>query len=81
MFSAFVDALSLPSNLVITDTYAAREEPIPGASALDLAEAIGGATYVPYKKLFEYLEGENSTSPIVLMGAGDFSLVKEKIKG
>ena len=46
LFDQFVDVLSLVDRLILLETYAAGEEPIPGASGADLYKQLGLKTSV-----------------------------------
>ena len=74
----FADALAIADRTVITDIYPAREEPIPGVSAEWLAAMIPGAQYKPLDEVAKWVLSDTGGT-IVLMGAGDLSMVKEMI--
>ena len=64
--------------MILTDVYAAREEPIAGVSSARLAASIGSrAVYAPLDRVTEYLD--RTVGSIVLMGAGDLECVKNKL--
>lgn len=78
-WDGFVDAFSLAHTVCLAPIYPAREMPIPGVTSERLAQAIGRHAY-PLRDLedtLKYLEcGEG---PIVLLGAGNLTEIKEKI--
>ena len=75
----FVHVLKTVKNLVLFETYPAREKEIVGGRAIDLVEAIG-KDEVQYfdkieslkKKLFERVETENFDC-VLILGAGDLA--------
>ena len=72
-------ALSLADYTVITDIYAAREEPIEGVNAHNLAQAIGpSAVYMSDSMAAEYILNKTDGA-IVLMGAGDVTEIKRQL--
>ena len=72
-------ALSLADHTVITDIYAAREEPIEGVSGHNLAQAIGpSAVYMSDSMAAEYILNKTDGA-IVLMGAGDVTEIKRQL--
>ena len=75
----FCVSLSLADNAVITDIYPAREEPMEGISSARLAEDIGrGAIYTTDEDLINTVD-LHTEGAIVLMGAGDFGIIKKQI--
>lgn len=78
LWDAFVDALSPCHRVFVCPIYAAREDSVPGVSSEALARAIGNnaATVSKLCDLSLLCEG----GAIVLMGAGDLTIVKEKIE-
>ena len=81
LWDDFVDALSLADRVILTDVYAARESAIEGIDSARLAAAIGEqASYAESaERALELLRME-CTDRIILMGAGDLSEIKNKIK-
>lgn len=72
-------SLSLADHVVLTDIYAAREEPIPGITSENLARDIGeSAAYVKDNNAAEYIM-KNTKGAIVLMGAGDLTEIKNQL--
>lgn len=72
----FAQALSLADQVVITDIYPAREEPMPGVSSARIAELVTvPITYVPNRRLLPRtvadMAGEGDV--VVGMGAGNIS--------
>lgn len=73
-------ALSLADYTIITDIYAAREEPIEGVTAENLAIGVGNnAIYLPDGDAAQYIL-EKTEGAIVLMGAGDLTEIKRKLR-
>lgn len=81
----FSVALSDADLAVITDIYAAREQPVPGVSSRVLAEKIcksgGNAYYMPEMEVAERLSEilSQGFDCIILMGAGNLDIIKSKI--
>jgi UDP-N-acetylmuramate--alanine ligase len=84
---AFAASFAAADRVVITDIYAAREDPIPGVSAAQLADAIRTrgnpreVVYIPQKDeiapwLAERLHGSES---VLVLGAGDIRTVGEAL--
>ena len=72
-------SLSLADYVILTDIYAAREEPIPGITSENLARDIGeSAAYIEDNNAAEYLM-KNTKGAIVLMGAGDLTEIKNQL--
>ena len=72
-------SLSLADYVVLTDIYAAREEPIFGITSENLARDIGDvAAYVKDGEAAEYII-KNTGGAIVLMGAGDLTEIKNQL--
>lgn len=70
-------ALSLADYPLVCDIYPAREEPIPGVTAENLARDLGGV-YLPDEEAAEYIL-KNTRGAIVLMGAGDLTEIKKQL--
>ncbi len=78
-FDDFKLSLSLADNVILTDIYPAREEPIEGVSSERLAEEIGSkAIYVPDEEVKNALLDLDGGA-VVLMGAGDMENIKKEI--
>ncbi len=77
----FGAALSAADEVVVTDVYGSREEPVPGVTGALVVEAVGrhggSAHYVPHRSdLAAFLEERVADGDLVLtMGAGDITLV------
>jgi UDP-N-acetylmuramate--alanine ligase len=72
-------ALSLADHIIITDIYAAREKPVEGISAQNLARAVGkGAVYMPDSLAADYIMSKTDGA-IILMGAGDVTEIKRQL--
>ncbi len=69
----FIAAFKDADHVLITDIYAAREQPIPGVSAADLASQIENAQYTPtFADTVAVLEAEvKAPAAIIVMSAGD----------
>ncbi|MBO5206939.1 MAG: UDP-N-acetylmuramate--L-alanine ligase [Clostridia bacterium] len=79
LWDGFIDALSLADYAVITDIYAAREEPIEKVSSERLAMSIGpGAIYSLDEAVCAVVDRQTHGA-IVLMGAGDFGRIKRDL--
>lgn len=70
-------ALSLADYPLVCDIYPAREEPIPGVTAENLARDCGGV-YLSDENAAEYVL-RNTRGTIVLMGAGDLTEIKNQL--
>lgn len=86
LFDEFCQCFKDCDELVLTDIYAASEEPIAGVSSLHLAEGIKAATgqQVQYigklTKAEEYLEGMVQPGDLVMtIGAGDVFKIGEEL--
>jgi UDP-N-acetylmuramate--alanine ligase len=84
LFEEFLTAFSDADRLIITDIYAASEEPIPGVTAQALCEAIRSrghkdVTHIPdFDAIAEKLLGEARPSDVILtQGAGSVWKVGE----
>jgi UDP-N-acetylmuramate--alanine ligase len=81
----FGEALSGADEVVVTDVYGSREEPVPGVTGAMVAEAVerhgGLAHYVPHRRdLADFLAGRVGAGDLVLtMGAGDITLVPTEL--
>jgi UDP-N-acetylmuramate--alanine ligase len=81
----FGEALSGADEIVVTDVYGSREEPVPGVTGAMVAEAVerhgGRAHYVPHRsELADFLVSRVSSGDLVLtMGAGDITLVPTEL--
>ncbi len=77
LWDGFVRALSAADFLIVTDIFAAREEPIDGITAENLAAAAGGMYFadkeVP-RAIDLYTRGT-----VILMGAGELEGIKTKL--
>lgn len=89
LIKEFADALSLADEVVITDIYPAREDPIPGVSSARIAELVSKPVhYVPSRHLLlrEVAAMVRAGDVVVGMGAGNIAefapgLVKELQRG
>ena len=81
----FGAALSGADEVVITDVYGSREEPVPGVTGAMVVEAVrrhgANAHYVPHRSdLADFLAGRVAEGDLVLtMGAGDITLVPTEL--
>jgi UDP-N-acetylmuramate--alanine ligase len=81
----FGEALATADRVVLTDVYAAGEEPVPGVTGRLVAEAAMAAgaavVYVPRRSdLAGVVAAEVQTGDLILlMGAGDITLVAEEL--
>ena len=76
----FAAALSLADDVIITDVYPAREEPIEGISAERLAIAVGDkAVYSPDNGAAQLALGLGADA-VVFMGAGDMRSVLAELE-
>jgi UDP-N-acetylmuramate--alanine ligase len=81
----FGKALSAADEVVVTDVYGSREEPVPGVTGAMVAEAVtrhgGSAHYVPHRSdLAGFLAGKVDRGDLVVtMGAGDITLVPTEL--
>lgn len=86
LFDEFCQCFTDCDQLILTDIYAASEEPIPGVSSMHLAEGIKAATgqdvlYIgKLAKAEEYLEREVRPGDLVMtIGAGDVFKIGEEL--
>ena len=76
LWEEFRSVLSLADNLILTDIYPAREDPIEGVSSRRLAEEIGDmAVFAPDSEVTQRLD-ELGRCCIVLMGAGNLDAIR-----
>jgi UDP-N-acetylmuramate--alanine ligase len=81
----FGEALSGADEIVVTDVYGSREEPVPGVTGAMVADAVGRhggrAHYVPHRRdLADFLSDRVTSGDLVLtMGAGDITLVPTEL--
>lgn len=72
----FRSALSLADNVILTDIYPAREDPIDGIDSRRLADEIGTkAVFCADNEVVPYLD-MNTHGTIIIMGAGDMDSIK-----
>ena len=86
LFDEFCGCFKECDQLIITDIYAASEDPIPGVTGEKLAEGIRQATgqevmYVPsLNKAEEYLEVNATAGDLIMtIGAGDVFKIGEEL--
>lgn len=86
LFDEFCQCFTDCDELILTDIYAASEEPIPGVGSMHLAEGIKAATgqdvlYIgKLAKAEEYLEREVQPGDLVMtIGAGDVFKIGEEL--
>ncbi len=86
LFDDFCRCFACCDDLIITDIYAASEEPLPGVHSAALAEGIRRATgqqvsYIPrLSKVEEYFEEHAAPGDLVMtVGAGDVFLAGEEL--
>ena len=81
----FGESLSGADEVVVTDVYGSREDPVPGVSGAMVVEAVerhgGSAHYVPHRSdLAPFLADRVAPGDLVLtMGAGDVTLVPTEL--
>lgn len=84
LWAGFVESLGSADEVVVTDVFPAREERIEGIDGSSLAGSIGSARYIPLSELYDFINENDEKTPLVLMGAGDFSeiikLIKKRLK-
>ena len=79
-WGGFVHSLSLADYVILTDIYAAREEPIFDITSERLAAEIGErAEYSTDGEILTALDKTEGT--VILMGAGDVSAIRRRILG
>lgn len=84
-FQEFAEALCLADEIVVTDVYGAREEPVPGVTGeliSDVAQALGASVhYVPHRSdlapVLVPLVGRGDL--VISMGAGDITLLHSEL--
>jgi len=85
LFDSFIDSLALSDHLVITDIYAANEEPIPNVKADDLYQKLKelghkNVFFYPKEKIIEHLMGIVKSGDLVLtLGAGDIGKLSDEL--
>lgn len=79
LFEGFAAALSAADRTVVLDVYAARTEKTEGVGSRELAMATNGGVYLDFDSAVSYCL-QNTLGAIVLMGAGDVDIVKERLK-
>lgn len=78
LWSSFARSLSLADSVILTDIYAAREEPIFDITSKRLAVEIGKrAVYSSDEDILSALAGTDGA--IIIMGAGEVELIKNII--
>ncbi|HET6455953.1 MAG TPA: UDP-N-acetylmuramate--L-alanine ligase, partial [Armatimonadota bacterium] len=77
----FAKALSAADQVIVTDIYAAREQPMPGVSGKMIADRIPHAQFIPDKEKIadELIPNLQSGDLVVVMGAGDIRATAEEI--
>jgi UDP-N-acetylmuramate--alanine ligase len=76
LWGAFIDALHLADHTILTDIYAAREQPIPGVTSQELARQAGVEYAANLKEAAQRLRRlANSGDIILIMGAGDVNTI------
>jgi len=84
-YDEFGAALSGADEVVITDVYGSREEPVPGVTGAMVVEAVrrhgANAHYVPHRRdLADFLAERVAEGDLVVtMGAGDVTLVPTEL--
>jgi D-alanine--D-alanine ligase len=75
LIKEFAEALSLADEVVVTDIYPAREDPIPGVSSSRIAELVTKpVTYVPSRHLLPIKVGRMLREGDVVVGMGAGSI-------
>ncbi|VAX36038.1 UDP-N-acetylmuramate--L-alanine ligase [hydrothermal vent metagenome] len=86
LWKEFIRSFAGADYVIITDIYAASEDPINGVTSVQLAEEIQALTdkpvfYVRKKVLMEHLEKVMHSGDMVLfLGAGDITKISEMVK-
>ena len=86
LFDSFVDSLALSDYLIITDIYAANEEPIPNVKAEDLYQKLKSngqkdVFFYPKEKIIQHLLGIVKPGDLVLtLGAGDIGRLSDELE-
>jgi UDP-N-acetylmuramate--alanine ligase len=73
LWTDFTTAFSDADQVLITDIYAAREQPIPGVNAADLAAQIPNARFTPtFAEAVDVLDTDvKAPAAVIVMSAGD----------
>ena len=71
LWGDFISALSLADFVILTDIFAAREEPIPNITSKRLAEAIGERAFYSDSDGIRGILDARALGDIVVMGAGE----------
>ena len=79
LFDEFLQALSIADYVIITDIYAAREEPIPGINSARLVKEIGEKAIYSEDEKVALTVDLQTRGTIVLMGAGNMDKIMESI--
>ena len=85
LFDSFIDSLALSEYLIITDIYAANEEPIPNIKAEDLYQRLKknghkNVFFYSKEKIMEHLLGVVKPGDLVLtLGAGDIGKLSDEL--
>lgn len=82
LWREFAEALALSDECVVTDIYAAREEPIPAVDPARLAAAVRGSGGKAVYRTPEFASAaiiDSSVDAIVVMGAGDMTRIKRDL--
>jgi len=76
----FLDALSLADQVIFADIYPAREEPLPGITAENLArESTNGIYLGDRDAIAKYLMNSSADGLLIVMGAGDIISLTDRI--
>ncbi|MBR5242193.1 MAG: UDP-N-acetylmuramate--L-alanine ligase [Clostridia bacterium] len=71
LWQDFISALSLADFVILTDIFAAREEPVPNITSKRLAEAIGDRAFYSDVQSISGILNTYTYGDIVVMGAGE----------
>ena len=73
LFDQFLEVLATCENLILFDTYPAREKEIIGGRAIDLSNALNCDYYDDIDRLIQYMQslGDEDFDLILVLGAGD----------